>query len=423
MADKIQAIRGMNDRLPHETCAWRVLENLFSTLLQSYGYGEIRTPILESTHLFKRSVGESSDIVEKELYSFTDLNGDSLSLRPEGTACVVRSAIEQGLLHNQTQKLWYCGPMFRHERPQKGRYRQFHQLGVEAFGFEGTAVEIEQLLLCQRLWQKLRIQEAVTLELNTIGTFEEREAYKTQLVAYFSKHLDALDPDSVRRLKSNPLRILDSKNPDMQPLIERAPKLIDTLGAQSKARFDTLCAALTRLGIAYTINPNLVRGLDYYEHLVFEWVTDKLGSQATVCAGGRYDSLVAQLGGKSIAASGFALGVERLLLLLAEMNPRFLQDNTRPLVYFISDSAPARMIALKLAEDIRQAIPDATVWVGLSEASFKSQFKKADKSNAKYAVVIGEEEQQSHTLTLKYLREDKAQETLAQSALVKRLTI
>ena len=390
--------------------------------MESYGYGEIRTPILESTHLFKRSVGECSDIVEKELYSFTDLNGDSLSLRPEGTACIVRSAIEQGLLHNQTQKLWYCGPMFRHERPQKGRYRQFHQLGIEAFGFEGIAVEIEQLLMCSRLWKILGIQDVLTLEINSIGTFKERESYKKLLVDFFLENKSQLDADSLRRLQHNPLRILDSKNSDMRALIDAAPKLMDHLGEESLSRFRSLCASLEDLGIAYTVNLNLVRGLDYYEHLVFEWVTNKLGSQATVCAGGRYDGLVEQLGGKPISATGFALGVERLLLLVADINPALIEAKEKPLLYFISDSATARIKALQLAEAVREAI-NASVWVGLSEGGFKSQFKKADKSGATYAVIIGENELLSNTVTLKPMRSDEAQETLSQDALIDRLDI
>lgn len=417
MVDKIQAIRGMNDILPAQAEGWRILERIFAEVLGSYGYGEIRTPMLESTRLFKRSIGEVTDIVEKEMYTFTDLNGDSLTLRPEGTASVVRSAIEQGLLHNQQQKLWYCGPMFRHEKPQKGRYRQFHQLGIEAFGYQEAAVEIEQLLICQKLWKLLGLEDVVRLEINSIGTLEEREAYKKELIAYLEQQSERLDPDSQRRLYRNPLRILDSKNPEMAELIQTAPKLIERLGEESKSRFDALCSGLNALDIPYHINPNLVRGLDYYCHTVFEWTTDKLGSQSTVCAGGRYDGLVEQLGGKSTAATGFALGIERLLLLILEINPAIITPESRPLIFFITDTSEARLKALQLAEQIRLLFPKQEAVVNLSGGSFKNQFKKADKSNARFAAIIGTEEYAHQTITIKDLRTEQEQQQILQSEL------
>jgi len=417
VGDKIQAIRGMNDLLPAETQQWQKVEDKFRRVLQSYGYGEIRTPILESTQLFKRSIGEVTDIVEKEMYTFDDLNGDSLSLRPEGTASVVRAAIEHGLLHNQQQKLWYQGPMFRHERPQKGRYRQFNQLGVEAFGFEGPEVVLEQLQICQRLWLVLGIEENVSLEVNTIGTLEERNAYKSQLVEYFEAHLSELDADSQRRLHRNPLRILDSKSPDMRALIERAPKLIDQLSGESADYFSLFCQGLEALGIPYRVNNTLVRGLDYYSQVVFEWVTDKLGSQATVCAGGRYDALVSHLGGKETPAVGFALGVERLVLLMQECAVEQLQDQGRPLCIFVCDGDAARLKALALSEQIRNASHNVEVLVVLSGGSFKSQFKKADKSGARFACVIGEEELMNNRVTIKSLRAEAEQLSVEDSKL------
>jgi histidyl-tRNA synthetase len=316
MADRIQAIRGMNDILPEQTALWRQIETTFSTCLSQYGYQEIRFPLVESTQLFKRTIGEVTDIVEKEMYTFSDLNGDSLTLRPEGTAGCVRACLEHGLLYNQHQKLWYMGPMFRHERPQKGRYRQFTQFGVEAFGMSSCPAELELIAICYRLWNKLGLADSIKLQINTLGTLEERQHYKSSLIEYFKTHVDLLDEDSHRRLERNPLRLLDSKNPDLAPLIAKAPKLMDALGDDSRSHFDSFCQGLNDLNIPYEINPVLVRGLDYYGHTVFEWVTDKLGSQATVCAGGRYDILVEQLGGSPTPAAGFALGIERIILLM-----------------------------------------------------------------------------------------------------------
>lgn len=417
MGDKIQAIRGMNDLLPVDTQRWQQVEEVFRNVLSQYGYGEIRTPILESTHLFKRSIGEVTDIVEKEMYTFDDLNGDSLSLRPEGTASVVRAAIEHGLLHNQQQKLWYQGPMFRHERPQKGRYRQFNQLGIEAYGFDGPEVVLEQLQVCQRLWTALGIDKNVHLEVNTIGTVEERNAYKSLLVDYFESHISKLDADSQCRLHRNPLRILDSKNPDMRDLIDGAPKLIDQLHGESADYFDLFCQGLDALGIPYCVNNTLVRGLDYYSQVVFEWVTDKLGSQATICAGGRYDALVRQLGGKEISAVGFALGVERLILLMEACGVEQCNDTHGTFGMFICDGAAARLKALSLAEQIRNAIEPVNVLVVLSGGSFKSQFKKADKSGARFAFVIGEDELENKTVGIKSLRAEFEQLSVEDSKL------
>jgi histidyl-tRNA synthetase len=316
VSERIQAIRGMNDILPEKTSLWRQVETIFVDCLSSYGYQEIRFPLVESTQLFKRTIGEVTDIVEKEMYTFNDLNGDSLTLRPEGTASCVRACLEHGLLHNQQQKLWYMGPMFRHERPQKGRYRQFTQFGVEAFGMSGPNIELELIAICYRLWNQLGFSNEVQLQVNFLGELSERVAYKNTLVDYFRTHYDLLDEDSKKRLKKNPLRILDSKNPELKELIAAAPKLIDVLGSESKLHFESFCEGLELLKIPYVINPVLVRGLDYYGHTVFEWVTDKLGSQATICAGGRYDKLVEQLGGSETPAVGFALGFERIVLLM-----------------------------------------------------------------------------------------------------------
>lgn len=411
MSEPIQAIRGMNDILPGESATWQSIETSLRSIMSAYGYEEIRLPVLESTHLFKRTIGEVTDIVEKEMYTFTDLNGDSLSLRPEGTAGAVRACIEHGLLYNQIQRLWYTGPMFRHEKPQKGRYRQFHHFGVEVFGVEGTAIETELLLMCQRIWRQLGVEQALKLEINTLGTIEERAQYQQQLVRYFKDHYAELDADSQRRLDRNPLRILDSKNPQMQSLIEQAPKLYDSLGATSRAAFDALCENLDTLGLSYRINPRLVRGLDYYGHTVFEWVTDQLGSQATVCAGGRYDVLVQQLGGHATPAVGFALGLERLYLLVQAMNANLGSIKVLD-VFMMADSPTALVQALQMAEQLRDQ--GCQVLVNTAGGSFKSQFKKADKSKAVMAWILGEEEVQHQTVTIKWLRENKPQETIPQ---------
>lgn len=403
MSDILQAIRGMNDVRPEQSYLWRFLEHTFKTAVLSYGYREIRMPILEQTSLFKRSIGEVTDIVEKEMYTFTDRNGDSLSLRPEGTAGCVRACIEHGLLHNQQQKLWYMGPMFRHEKPQKGRYRQFHQFGVETFGVEGVGIELELIALSRRLWRDLGIEEHVALEVNTLGTIQERQVYREHLIAYFKQHQADLDEDSIRRLEKNPMRILDSKNEALKPIIEKAPRLIDVLSEQSRNYFEQLCRGLEALQIEFTVNPCLVRGLDYYEHTVFEWTTTQLGSQATVCAGGRFDKLVEHLGGKPTSAVGFALGEERLLLLCEQVSNALPKESAAQ-VFIMPDIEHGMIEALSLAEDLRQKAPSWSIQVNTSGGSFKSQFKKADKSGARVALIIGEDEVRNHTVSIKDLR-------------------
>lgn len=411
MVEKIQAIRGMNDILPSKSACWRELEQQFYQCLSQYGYQEIRFPIVESTLLFRRSIGEITDIVEKEMYTFTDLNGDSLTLRPEGTASCLRACLEHGLLHNQQQKLWYAGPMFRHEKPQKGRYRQFHQFGVEALNISGVAIEIELIAICYRLWQQLGIGSSLELHINSLGELHEREHYKKRLVDYFTAHFSCLDEDSRRRLHTNPLRILDSKNPDIQALLLEAPRLHDSLSEESRGRFEMLCQGLEKMDIPYTINPFLVRGLDYYGHLVFEWLTTKLGSQATVCAGGRYDALVEQLGGNAAPAVGFAMGIERLLLLLDTLDCP-LKASIAPTFYFIADSDNARQQALLLAEKLRRLNSSWCIITNTSGGGFKSQFKKADKSDAQLAFIIGEDELCKEQVSIKNLRKEAEQVTI-----------
>ena len=368
-------------------------------------------PIVENTALFKRSIGEVTDIVEKEMYTFDDRNGDSLTLRPEGTACCVRAAIQHGLLHNQTQRLWYTGPMFRHERPQKGRYRQFHQFGVETFGLAGPDIDAELVLMSSRLWRHLGMQDDVILELNSLGSAEARKQYRDVLVSYFEAHQSELDEDSQRRLHTNPLRILDSKNPDMQSLNNNAPKLIDHLDAESKEEFEALCRILDDAGVSYRINPRLVRGLDYYSKTVFEWVTDKLGAQGTVCAGGRFDGLVEQLGGKPTPAMGFALGIERLIELVAL--PQTYQRENSLDAYFVLVGDNAIQKGIPLAEAWRNEIPGLKMQVNCGGGSIKSQMKKADKSGAGIALILGDDELEKNVLTLKSLRDNKEQEIIA----------
>ncbi|MFA5627314.1 MAG: histidine--tRNA ligase [Thiohalomonadaceae bacterium] len=409
MSGNIQSVRGMNDLLPTQTPSWQFIEQTLRNLLASYGYAEIRLPIVEKTELFKRSIGEVTDIVEKEMYTFEDRNGDSLTLRPEGTAGCVRAAIENGLLHNQIQKLWYLGPMFRHERPQKGRYRQFHQLGVEVFGLPGPDIDAELIVMTARLWRLLGLDKSVTLQLNSLGSADARAAYREKLVQYFAQHESRLDEDSQRRLHSNPLRILDSKNPAMAELIVSAPKLNEHLDAESHEHFMRLRAQLDAVGIAYQINPCLVRGLDYYGRTVFEWVTDKLGAQGTVCAGGRFDGLVEQLGGKPTQAVGFAIGLERLVALLDES----VVPLTRyaPHVYMVRVGEAAQLHGLLLAERLRDEVPGLRVELNQGEASFKSQLKRADKSGASLALILGEDEVSKGCAAIKNLREQVEQKS------------
>ena len=417
MSKMIQAIRGMKDITPDETPYWHVIEEAIRRILAAYGYCEMRTPLLEQTDLFARSIGEVTDIVEKEMYTFSDRNGDSLTLRPEGTAGCVRACIENGMLHNQTQRLWYTGPMFRHERPQKGRYRQFHQVGVETFGFSGPDIDAELILLSASLWQALGLYD-LTLEINSLGTSENRAVYRDKLVEYFSAHLQQLDADSQRRLHTNPLRILDSKNPDMQALIGDAPKLSDYLDEESKAHFAGLIRILEQAQISYTVNPCLVRGLDYYSKTVFEWKTDKLGAQSAVCAGGRFDTLVEHLGGKPTPAAGFAIGMERLFELVKDLvEPKHL-----PHAYLIVDGSDAVIKGMILAETLRKRLPGLRVVNHCGGGSLKSQFKKADKSGATVALIIGEDELSSETTAVKYLREDKPQEHMSEEELVNQLS-
>lgn len=412
MTHKIQAIRGMHDVLPEQTGLWQFAEQVIRNVLHSYGYREIRLPIVEKTELFKRSIGEVTDIVEKEMYTFEDRNGDSLTLRPEGTAGCLRACLEHGLLHNQVHRLWYYGPMFRHERPQKGRYRQFVQLGVETYGMADADIDAEMILLSARLWKKLGIHELLQLQLNSLGTAEERLGYRQILVEYFKAHLNQLDEDSLRRLETNPLRILDSKNPAMQAMINDAPLLMDHLGEQSRAHFSQLTEILDDLGVVYRLNPRLVRGLDYYSKTVFEWVTDQLGAQGTVCAGGRYDGLIEQLGGKANAAIGFAMGMERLLALLETAVNR---EQTNAIdVYLIRVGTAAEKAGISYAERIRNELPGLALQMHCGGGSFKSQFKKADKSGAQYALILGDEEAASAQVSIKNLREQQAQQLMSQ---------
>ncbi|MCS2611098.1 histidine--tRNA ligase [Halomonas dongshanensis] len=415
---KIQAIRGMNDLLPSDSPRWQFFEATVRRLMQRYGFDEIRTPIVEQTALFARSIGEVTDIVEKEMYTFEDRNGDSLTLRPEGTASCVRAAMEHGLLHNQTQRLWYQGPMFRHERPQKGRYRQFHQVGVETYGFDGPDIDAELILLSARLWKELGLLDHVTLELNSLGSTEARAAYRDTLIAYFEAHAELLDEDSQRRLHSNPLRILDSKNPAMASMLDGAPQLLDHLDAESRAHFDQLKAMLDAAGIGYVVNPRLVRGLDYYSRTVFEWTTEALGSQGTVCAGGRYDGLVEQLGGKPTPAVGFAMGIERLILLLDTLDLVPAEALGGVDVYLVPMDDAATASALLLAEQLREALPALRVQLHAGGGSFKSRIKKADKSGATLALLLGEDELANDSVALKYLREEREQQTLARAELI-----
>lgn len=418
---KIQSIRGMSDLLPEQSATWQYLERVVADVLARYSYREIRFPLLEQTELFKRAVGEVTDIVEKEMYSFDDRNGDSLSLRPEGTAGCVRACTENGLLHNQTQRLWYMGPMFRHERPQKGRLRQFHQIGVEAFGLKGPDIDAELLLLTARLWKTLKIDHAVKLEINSLGTSDDRKRYRAALVEYLTARYEQLDEDSQRRLQSNPMRILDSKNADVQALLHAAPNLADFIDDESRQHFERLCAMLDAADVPFQINPRLVRGLDYYGKTVFEWVTTHLGAQGTVCAGGRYDGLVEQLGGKPCPGVGFAMGIERLVLLLDELGvvPDSIAHQIDVYLMAVGD---VEQQGLVLAEKLREQCPSLRIEHHCGGGSVKSQIKKADKSGATIALIMGEDEAASGTIGVKYLREDKAQETVAQSELVSVLT-
>ncbi|WJV52797.1 histidine--tRNA ligase [Pectobacteriaceae bacterium CE90] len=420
MAKNIQAIRGMNDYLPAETALWQRIEDSLKQVLGSYGYGEIRTPIVEQTSLFKRAIGEVTDVVEKEMYTFEDRNGDSLTLRPENTAGCVRAGIEHGILYNQEQRLWYVGPMFRHERPQKGRYRQFHQLGCEVFGLKGPDIDVELMLMTARWWRVLGIAEHVTLELNSIGSLDARARYREALIAFLEQHKDQLDEDCLRRMYTNPLRVLDSKNPQVQALLDDAPILTAYLDDESRTHFNELCELLTQSGIPYKINPRLVRGLDYYNRTVFEWVTNSLGSQGTVCAGGRYDGMVEQLGGPAnTPAVGFAMGLERLILLVQAINPEFAALPSVD-VYLISSGVGTQSAAMQLAERLRDDMPQLKVMTNYGGGNFKKQFTRADKSGARVALVLGENEVAAGEVVVKNLTSGE-QETLMQADVAARL--
>ncbi|MEW8539245.1 MAG: histidine--tRNA ligase [Candidatus Thiodiazotropha endolucinida] len=418
MAKQIQAIRGMKDILPQQSPLWQFLEDRVRSVLSRYGYAEIRMPIVEMTELFKRSIGEVTDIVEKEMYTFADRNGDSLTLRPEGTAGCVRAGLENGLIFNQTQRLWYQGPMFRHERPQKGRYRQFHQIGVEAFGLAGPDIDLELILITARIWRELGLRD-LELQLNTLGTSEERANYRDQLIVYLRERFDELDEDSQRRLESNPLRILDSKNPRMASVIEDAPSLMEYLGDQSMAHFDRLRQGLDDAGVGYRLNPRLVRGLDYYSRTVFEWVTQSLGAQGTVCAGGRFDGLVGQLGGRATPAVGFAMGLERLIAMLETLDLK--EQLPVPDVYLVMMGDRASREGVLLAERLRSALPTLRLISHCGGGTFKNQLKKTDRSQARYALVLGEDEVARREIGLKPMRSEGKQEQIALSQLETRL--
>ncbi len=406
LSDQIQPVRGMNDVLPAELGSWQTIETAAREVLGAYGFQEIRVPLVERTELFKRAIGEYTDVVEKEMYTFVDQGGESLTLRPEGTAGVMRALISNGLLRGQRHKLWCAGAMFRHERPQKGRYRQFHQVSVEAVGFNGPDVDVELIALAARLWRRLGISR-VRLEINSLGTPESRRAYREKLVEYLQAHYAQLDEDSRRRLQGNPLRVLDSKNPEMRALIEAAPVLTDHLDPQSQAHFQALCAGLEALGIPFRINPRLVRGLDYYSRTVFEWITDALGAQDAVCSGGRYDGLIGQLGGEATPGIGFAMGIERLVAL---MN---LEGAPAPLpsadVYIVVNGERAAAFGLELAERLRDALPGRRFELNLGGGNFKAQFRRADRSGAALALILGDDELARGVAALKPLRREAGQ--------------
>ncbi len=408
----------MNDCLPTQSPLWQKLESTVKNVVSAYGYNEVRMPIVEMTHLFSRAIGEVTDVVEKEMYTFEDRNGDSLTLRPEGTAGCVRSGIENGLLYNQEQRLWYMGPMFRHERPQKGRYRQFHQCGVEVFGLNGPDVDAELIMMTARLWRELGIDKHVRLELNSIGSLEDRANYRTALIAFLEQHIDVLDDDCKRRMHTNPLRVLDTKNTDVQAILGDAPRLSDYLGEESKEHFAGLCELLDAAGIEYTVNERLVRGLDYYNRTVFEWITESLGSQGTVCGGGRYDGLVEQLGGKATPAVGFAMGLERLVLMLETLELNEVRRSVD--VYMVTAGEGTTIAGMKLAEQLREKVPGLRVMNHFGGGNFKKQFKRADKVGAAVALVLGENEVADNTVVLKDLI-GGTQETYSQADVIAKL--
>lgn len=417
MAKNIQSVRGMRDILPEQSSSWQFIEDTARKLFNSYGYKELRTPIIEPTELFKRSIGDATDIVEKEMYSFEDRNGDSLTLRPEGTAGCVRAGMQHGLLHNKQQRIWYIGPMFRHERPQKGRYRGFYQAGIETYGIATPDIDAEVIAIAARFWKLLGFKN-VHLEINSLGSNEARQSYREVLIEYFSAHHDQLDEDSQRRLHKNPLRILDTKNPKMKELVSNAPDLLDYLDEESKNHFEELKQRLDKMGIAYQVNSRLVRGIDYYNRTVFEWITDDLGAQGTICAGGRYDGLVKQLGGRETPACGFGIGLDRLQLLVEEQG--LDQSNNNPHFYLVMAGKDAELTGVTLAESLRNTIPSLRLLSNGGAGSFKTQLKRADNSRADYALILGENEVEEGNITIKPLRDKLAiseQQSISQTEL------
>ena len=418
VAKNIQAIRGMNDCLPTQSPLWQKVENAVKNVVSAHGYNEVRMPIVEETNLFSRAVGEETDVVSKEMYTFDDRNGDSLTLRPEGTAGCVRSCIQNSLINRDEQRLWYMGPMFRHERPQKGRYRQFHQCGVEVFGLEGPDVDAELIMMTARLWRELGIDKHVRLELNSIGSQEDRVSYRTALVTFLEQHIDVLDEDCKRRMHTNPLRVLDTKNPDVQAILGDAPRLSDYLGEESKQHFAGLCELLDAVGIEYQVNERLVRGLDYYNRTVFEWITDSLGAQGTVCGGGRYDGLVEQLGGKATPAVGFAMGLERLVLMMETLELTEVRRSVD--VYMVAAGEGTMIAGMQLANQLRDTVEGVRVMSHFGGGNFKKQFKRADKVGAVVALVLGENEVADGTVVLKDLVAG-TQETLSQADVAQKI--
>ena len=418
MAKNIQAIRGMNDCLPTQSPLWQKVENAVKNVVSAYGYNEVRMPIVEETNLFSRAVGEETDVVSKEMYTFDDRNGDSLTLRPEGTAGCVRSCIQNSLINRDEQRLWYMGPMFRHERPQKGRYRQFHQCGVEVFGLDGPDVDAELIMMTARLWRELGIDKHVRLELNSIGSQEDRVSYRTALVAFLEQHIDVLDEDCKRRMHTNPLRVLDTKNPDVQAILGDAPRLSEYLGEESKQHFAGLCELLDAVGIEYQVNERLVRGLDYYNRTVFEWITDSLGAQGTVCGGGRYDGLVEQLGGKATNAVGFAMGLERLVLMMETLELTEVRRSVD--VYMVAAGEGTMIAGMQLANQLRDTVEGVRVMNHFGGGNFKKQFKRADKVGAVVALVLGENEVADNTVVLKDLVGGE-QETVSQAEVAEKV--
>ena len=414
MAKNLQSVRGMRDILPDQSASWQYIENIAREIFSSYGYNELRAPIIESTDLFKRSIGDATDIVEKEMYTFDDRNGDSLTLRPEGTAGTVRAGIQHGLFHNQQQRIWYIGPMFRHERPQKGRYRGFYQAGIETYGIDGPEIDAEVIAIAARFWKRLGFKK-VRLEINSLGSNEARQNYREVLIEYFSKHQELLDEDSQRRLHKNPLRILDTKNPKMFDLVEKAPSLLDYLDEESKLHFEGLKLRLDTMGIEYIVNPRLVRGIDYYNRTVFEWITEDLGAQGTICAGGRYDGLVKQLGGRDTTACGFGMGLDRLQLLVEEQG--LDRSDNNPHAYFVMSGEDAELTGTALSEKLRDANPSLRLMINVGGGSFKSQLKRADKSSAAYALILGESEIESQQIVVKPLLTNEEQHTISMNEL------